>query len=321
MSPPLGTPLDVVLAGDDPVARTVRALAAACARLAHVIARGPLEGALDETVSEADGGADAQTRLDLIADRLMHEALADAPVRWLASEERADVEALTPGAPLAVALDPLDGSSNIAVNAPLGTIFSIRPAHEDAGATFLAPGREQVAAGFVIYGPLTALVLAIGRRVDVYVRDPDDGSFRLSEHAVRCPEDAREFAINASNRRHWAPALQSWFDERLAGKDGPAGRDFNMRWIASLVAEAYRILERGGIFLYPADARAGYAKGRLRLVYEAAPIAYLIEAAGGSALVGDGTRVLDAGAETLHERTPLVFGSRALVAEFAPRLA
>ncbi len=320
MSPPLGTPLDAVLAGDDPVARTVRALAGACARLARVIARGSLGGALDETVIGAAGGADAQTRLDLIADRLMHEALAGAPVRWLASEERADVEALTRGAPLAVALDPLDGSSNIAVNAPLGTIFSIRPARDDPRATFLSPGREQLAAGFVIYGPLTALVVTMGDHVDVYVRDPDDGAFRLAEHAVRCPEDAREFAINASNRRHWAAALQSWFDERIAGAEGPAGRDFNMRWIASLVAEAYRILERGGIFLYPGDTRRGYAKGRLRLVYEAAPMALLVEAAGGRAVVGDGNRVLDVAAASLHERTPLVFGSREMVEHLKFRL-
>lgn len=320
MSPPLGTPLgtplEEVLAGDGPVARTLRALAQACGRLAQVVALGPLQGSLAETVCEAGGGADAQTRLDLAADRLMHEALCGAPVRWLASEERADVEALTPGAPLAVALDPLDGSSNIAVNAPLGTIFSIRPAGEDARETFLAPGRDQLAAGFAIYGPLTALVLTMDEGVDVFVRDPGCGTFRLARQRIHLPEDAREFAINASNRRHWSAGLRTWFDERLQGATGPAGRDFNMRWIASLVAESYRILERGGIFLYPADARPGYERGRLRLLYEAAPVALLVERAGGHAATGDGTRLLDVMGQHVHERIPLIFGSRDAVTEF-----
>ncbi|MGJ3261818.1 MAG: class 1 fructose-bisphosphatase [Salinarimonas sp.] len=316
MSLAFGTPLEEALAGDDPVARTLRAIADACARLAHIVARGPLQGSLAETVSERVGSADAQTRLDVVADRLMQEALEHAPVRWLASEERAGVAALVAGAPLAVALDPLDGSSNIAANAPLGTIFSIRAAGEDALSTFLAPGREQLAAGFAIYGPLTALVLTFGAGVDVFVRDPDDGIFRLARSGIRIPEDTREFAINASNRRHWSSGLQSWFDERLAGEAGPAARDFNMRWIASLVAEAYRILERGGIFLYPADARPGYSRGRLRLVYEAAPIALLVERAGGLAVTGDGMRLLDVTGHDIHERIPLIFGSRDAGAEF-----
>lgn len=297
---------------DRAVAQTILRIADAAARVADLVAQGPLAGALGASVDGAHAAGDDQRHLDVVADRLFHEALAEAPVAHLASEERGDVETLDAGAPLAVALDPLDGSSNIDIDAPVGAIFSVLEAAAEPEASFLRPGSDQLAAGYFVFGPMTALMLTTGRGVDLFVLDRAAGVFRRARAGVRIPVQAREFAINASNRRHWAPGLQAWFDACLAGRDGPLGADYNMRWIASLVAEAFRIFVRGGVFLYPEDGRAGYGAGRLRLLYEAAPIAFLTEQAGGRA--GDGVaRILDRAPATLHARTPLVFGSAAMV--------
>ncbi|WP_349369031.1 class 1 fructose-bisphosphatase [Salinarimonas sp.] len=316
-------PLETRLPDTGPLRETVLRLAEAGARVADLVARGPLAGDLDAAVGDsgAHEAGDAQKHLDLVADRLFHEALAGAPVAWLASEERAEVEALAPGAPLAVALDPLDGSSNIAVNAPLGAIFSILPAIDDPLASFLRPGAAQVAAGFLVFGPTTALVLTLGAGVDRFVLDREAGRFRLAQAGVRIPTQTREFAINASNRRHWAPGLRAFFDDCLLGREGALGADQNMRWIASLVAEAYRILVRGGVFLYPADARRGYEAGRLRRLYEASPMAFVVEQAGGRATDDRGARILDQAPASLHQRTPLVFGSADMVGMVARYVA
>lgn len=305
-------PLETRLPDTGPLRETVLRLAEAGARVADLVARGPLAGDLDAAVADPAGAheaGDAPKHLDLLADRVFHEALAGAPVAWLASEERAEVEALAPGAPLAVALDPLDGSSNIAVNAPLGAIFSILPATDDPLASVVRPGAAQLAAGFFVFGPMTALVLTLGAGVDLFVLDRATGRFRLAQAGVRIPTTAREFAINASNRRHWTPGLRAFFDDCLLGREGALGADQNMRWIASLVAETYRILVRGGVFLYPADARRGYEAGRLRLLYEASPMAFVVEQAGGRATDDRGARILDQAPRSLHQRTPLVFGS------------
>ncbi len=301
-------------AGPD-LAATVGAIAAVAAGLARRIARGPLEGALGREIgANADG--DAQKALDVIADRAFTEALRAAPVRWLASEEADDVVALTPGAPLAVAIDPLDGSSNIDTNVSIGTIFSIRPAREDGAATFLRPGTEQLAAGYVIYGPQTVLMLTLGAGVQAFLLDPDTGTFlRIADGLLVAPA-ASEFAINASNYRFWPRPIRAYVDDLVAGEEGPRGRNFNMRWVASLVAETHRILIRGGIFLYPADKRRGYERGRLRMVYECAPVALLIEQAGGAATDGR-DRILDKLPDSLHARTPFVFGSAEKVARVA----
>ncbi|MGP9821478.1 class 1 fructose-bisphosphatase [Salinarimonas sp. NSM] len=316
----VGAPLETCLATDglhgEAIARTILALASAAVELSGLVARGALESALGAEVGEGHEAGDAQRALDVVADELFLKALAGAPVAAVASEEREDVHALAPGAPLAVAIDPLDGSSNIDVNAPVGAIFSILDAQADAGAdpqaVFLAPGTRQRAAGIFVFGPATTLVVSTGRGVDLHVLDRDAGGFRLARAGVTVPERAREFAINASNRRHWEAPLAAWFGDCLAGREGPLGSDHNMRWIASLVAETYRIFTRGGVYLYPADARAGYARGRLRLVYEGRPIAFLTEQAGGLATDGR-RRILDLEAGTLHERCPLVFGSREMV--------
>ena len=204
---------------------------------------------------------------------------------------------------LIVACDPLDGSSNIGVNVSVGTIFSVLSA---AGGE-LQPGRAQLAAGFFVYGPQTTLLISVGAGTASFRMDAD-GVFRLIDGQVSIPETASEFAVNASNRRHWPPAVQQYIDECLAGSEGSRSRDFNMRWVASLVAETWRVTCRGGVFLYMDDARPGYEAGRLRLVYEAAPVAMLVEQAGG--LASDGRMpILDVIPSELHQRVPLVFGA------------
>jgi fructose-1,6-bisphosphatase I len=286
---------------------TIEALSRAAMELSRNIAAGPLVG-LTGAVGGVNSDGDAQKDIDLAADRIMRAALRTAPVAAVLSEESELPEELDRDAPLCVAIDPLDGSANLENNISVGTIFSIRPRGRDIISTFFEPGSLQCAAGFFIYGPQTALVLALDGRVDVFILDPERHQFALIKRDVRIPPDTPEFAINASNRRHWSSAVRSYIDECLAGVNGERGRDFNMRWIGSLVAEAFRILSRGGVFLYPADARPGYREGRLRLIYEAHPIALIMEWAGGAASNGRG-RILELSARTLHQRVPLIMGS------------
>ena len=210
---------------------------------------------------------------------------------------------------ISIAVDPLDGSSNIDTNMSVGTIFSVLPTPRSIRVTFTQPGAAQLAAGFFVYGPQTSLVLTLGRGVDIFTLDRSENLFKLIRSGVQIPADTAEFAINASNQRHWEPPVQAFIEDCLAGANGARGKDFNMRWIGSLVAEAYRILTRGGIFLYPADAREGYGEGRLRLVYEANPMAFIMEQAGGAASTGR-KRILDLTPSALHQRVPLIMGSR-----------
>lgn len=303
---------DHLRSADSALAATLLAIASAATGVAARIAAGGALGAAAGVNADGDG----QKALDVIADDAFAAALAEAPVRWLASEERETVTPLVEGAPLAVAIDPLDGSGNIDINVSIGSIFAIRPARASGPATFLAPGREQIAAGYVVYGPQTQLVLTTGRGVDAFLLDPASGRFLLAARGVTVARGAAEFAINVSNTRHWPQPVRAFVDDCLAGAQGPLEADFNMRWIAALVVEAHRILNRGGVYLYPADARPAYARGRLRLVYECAPMAMLMEQAGG--LATDGTRpILDIAAESLHARAPLVFGSADLVERVA----
>jgi fructose-1,6-bisphosphatase I len=287
-------------------AAIITALAEAARGLAGVIAAGPLAG-ITETAVGTNCDGDTQKELDVVADRMMHSALSSVPVAGILSEERQLPEMIDPHAPFCVAIDPLDGSANLQNNISVGTIFSIRPRGQNALASFFEPGTLQRAAGFFIYGPQICLVLALDRSVDLFVLDPATAEFVLLRRGLRVPENAAEFAINASNRRHWASAVRSYVDECLQGTAGPRGCDYNMRWIASLVAESYRILMRGGIFLYPADARPGYRDGRLRLVYEAHPMALIMEWAGGAASNGR-SRILELSARSPHQRSPLVMG-------------
>jgi len=288
-------------------AAVIEALSGAAVELSRTIAAGPLCGITGKAGGVNPDG-DSQKDIDIAADRLMRAALRTAPVAAVLSEEAELPEELDRDAPLCVAIDPLDGSANLENNISVGTIFSVRPRGRDVISTFFEPGSVQCAAGFFIYGPQTVLVLALDGRVDFLILDPGAGRFVLVRRGVRILQDTPEFAINASNRRHWSSAVRSYIDDCLAGASGECGQNFNMRWIGSLVAEAYRILVRGGVFLYPADARPGYREGRLRLLYEAHPIALIMEWAGGAASSGRG-RILELSARTLHQRVPLIMGS------------
>ncbi|APX91094.1 fructose-bisphosphatase [Brevirhabdus pacifica] len=275
-------------------------------KTARLIARGEIEGDLAKAAGTNTDG-DAQKALDVIADEAFMAALAGSDVRYYASEEQDSVVELNGQGGLGLAIDPLDGSSNIDTNVSIGAIFGIYPAGPDGDATFLRPGRELIAAGYAIYGPQCSVVLTVGDGILKFVLDPETQEFVQVASPAGVGIDSAEYAINASNYRHWTKPVRAYVDDLVAGAEGPRGRNFNLRWVASLVAETHRILTRGGIFLYPSDAREGYAHGRLRLVYECAPIAFLVEAAGGMASNGSDP-ILDIVPDELHARSPLVFG-------------
>ncbi|WP_138466827.1 class 1 fructose-bisphosphatase [Poseidonocella sp. HB161398] len=292
----------------------MEALSRTAAGLAQTIAAGPLGGALGTELGEnADG--DRQKALDVMADEAFLAAVRGTGIRHYASEERDEVLTVDADGPLALAIDPLDGSSNIDVNASIGTIFAVSPAAMAPGASVLRDGHALIAAGYFIYGPSTQLVATFGEGVLRFVLDPASGRFRAAGR-LEIPAETREFAINASNYRHWSRPVRSFVDDCLSGQEGPCGRNWNMRWIASLVAETHRILTRGGIFLYPGDGRKGYEQGRLRMAYECQPIALLIEQAGGRATNGT-ERMLDQVPLSLHARAPFVFGSARAVERLA----
>ncbi|MGI9388117.1 MAG: class 1 fructose-bisphosphatase [Methyloligellaceae bacterium] len=298
------------------VAKTVCALADAGQTISELVGRGPLAGSMGAIVGDnADG--DTQKELDRLANDCVIAALNRAPVAYIASEELEDAVATGhEDAPLCVAIDPLDGSSNIETNVSVGTIFSVLPRVENTTDSicrqFFQPGSSQLAAGYLIYGPHTALVLTVGEGTHIFTLDRDDGAYKLTKAHVRVPDSTSEFAINMSNYRHWDDELRTYIDDCLAGADGARGKNFNTRWIASMVAECHRILRRGGIYLYPKDARPGYGEGRLRLVYEGNPIAFLMTEAGGSATTGHDP-ILDLVPTDIHQRVPLIFGSAAEV--------
>jgi fructose-1,6-bisphosphatase I len=289
------------------VGEVIEAIAAAAVELAALIADGPLAG-----ITGRNGGinpdGDQQKDIDVAADDIMRRALRHAPVAAILSEEAALPQTLNAEAPLCVAIDPLDGSANLENNISVGTIFSIRPRGHDILSTFFEPGTAQCAAGFIVYGPQTTFILALNASVDIFILDRRTREFVLTARGVRVACDTPEFAINASNRRHWHGPVRSYIDECLAGTNNGGAADFNMRWIGSLVAESLRILVRGGVFLYPADARPSYREGRLRLLYEAHPMALVMEWAGGAASTGR-RRILELGARTPHQRVPLIMGS------------
>jgi fructose-1,6-bisphosphatase I len=288
-------------------ATTIDAVASAAVEIAAIIGKGRLS-TIPGLATGRNSDGDLQRDLDLSADAILRRCLRKAPLAALASEEASDAEIGDHTGKICVAIDPLDGSSNIDINMTVGTIFSILPAPQDVSLCFSQRGSAQIAAGFVTYGPQTSLVLTVGQGVDIFTLDREAACFKQVADGVRIPLQASEFAINASNRRHWDAPVRAFIDECLAGLDGPADRDFNMRWVASLVADAYRILTRGGVFLYPSDARPGYGDGRLRLVYEAHPMAFIFEQAGGAASTGR-ERILDLAARTLHQRVPLIMGA------------
>jgi fructose-1,6-bisphosphatase I len=238
----------------------------------------------------------------------MAMAKSTGVVAAAASEEEDDARAITPGAPYLLLFDPLDGSSNIEVNVSIGTIFSILPAKAGENA-FLQSGRNQAAAGYCVYGPQTTLVLTLGQGVAAFTMDPPTGQFVQTGANIRIPEKTKEFAINMSNMRHWADPVRAYIDECLAGDAGPRAKNFNMRWIASMVADVHRVLTRGGVFMYPWDKREPGKPGKLRLMYEANPMSLLVEQAGGRSF--DGTQqILDIQPTGLHQRVSVMLGSK-----------
>ena len=294
----------------------ILSIALACKAISRRVASGPFGPAFDAEL-EVNVHGEEQKMLDVVANDIFlrtHEW--SGLLAGMVSEEIAAVEPIPsryPKGKYLLVFDPLDGSSNIDVNVAVGSIFSIlrapRPGIDAREEDFLQEGAQQVCAGYAIYGPATMLVLTVGSSVHGFTLDAPLGEFFLTHPDIAIPAATSEFAINASNSRFWEPAVKRYVDECLAGRAGPRGKDFNMRWIASLVAEAHRILMRGGVFLYPRDLKQPERPGRLRLLYEANPIAFLIEQAGGLASTGR-SRILNARPQTLHERIPLVFGSR-----------
>jgi fructose-1,6-bisphosphatase I len=294
----------------------IEVVARACKRIAISVNKGALGDVLGTAGSENVQG-EVQKKLDVIANEVLVEANEwGGHLAAMASEEMDSVHVVPnryPQGEYLLLFDPLDGSSNIEVNVSIGTIFSVlRKVGHSRGvdeADFLQPGRQQAAAGYCVYGPQTTLVLTVGDGVAMFTLDRETGSWVLTEDGVRIPEDTREFAINMSNMRHWAPPVRRYIDECLAGKEGPRGKDFNMRWVASMVADVHRILTRGGIFMYPWDKREPDKPGKLRLMYEANPMSFLVEQAGGAATNGV-ERILDVVPKKLHERVSVILGSK-----------
>jgi fructose-1,6-bisphosphatase I len=291
-------------------------VARACKRIAIAVNKGALGDVLGSAGSENVQG-EVQKKLDVISNEVLIEANEwGGHLAAMASEEMDTIHVVPnryPQGEYMLLFDPLDGSSNIDVNVSIGTIFSVLRkvghARGVAEEDFLQPGRHQAAAGYCVYGPQTTLVLTVGDGVAMFTLDRETGSWVLTQSEVQIPEDTREFAINMSNMRHWAPPVRRYIDECLAGKEGPRGKDFNMRWVASMVADVHRILTRGGVFLYPWDKREPDKPGKLRLLYEANPMAFLVEQAGGAASNGM-QRILDITPGKLHERVSVILGSR-----------
>lgn len=291
-------------------------VARACKSIAIATGKGALGNVLGNAGSTNVQG-EAQKKLDVLSNEILLEANEwGGHLAALASEEMDEPYPIPnryPKGNYLLVFDPLDGSSNIDVNVSVGTIFSVLQCPEGVtepdAACFLQPGSRQVAAGYTVYGPSTTLVLTLGEGVYQFTLDKELGAFMLTRSAIRIPEDTSEFAINMSNQRHWEAPVQRYVDEMVAGKDGPRGRDFNMRWVASMVADVHRILTRGGIFMYPIDAKCRAKGGKLRLLYEANPMAFIVEQAGGAASTGH-QRMLDVQPTALHQRVPVFLGSK-----------
>jgi len=290
------------------------ALANTCITLSDEVAQGALIGILG-SAGTGNVQGEVQQKLDVIANDLLIAGVQSCQsLAGIASEEIEDPLPVGKGVgDYLLLFDPLDGSSNIDVNVSIGTIFSIlkkpNPNAPLTSADFLQAGRTQVAAGYVVYGPQTTLAISLGEGVDVFTLDSVSGEFLLIKQGVQISESTREFAINMSNMRHWAPPVKRYVDECLAGSGGVRQKDFNMRWIASMVADVHRVLSRGGVFMYPWDQRDPKKPGKLRLMYEANPMGFLVEQAGGAVINGVDT-ILDLQPQALHERVSVILGSK-----------
>ncbi len=287
-------------------------LMVACKDIAYKVQLGSLAGVLGSAEQENVQG-ECQKKLDVIANDLLKNSLRAMPqVKGLASEEEADPVACNPEGEFLVLFDPLDGSSNIDVNVTVGTIFSVLAARPEDDANhesiYLQTGERQVAAGYVLYGPSTLLVLSTGNGTHVFTFDPRIGEFSLQRESVKIPATTKEFAINMSNQRFWLPEMQNYVADLLRGEEGPLEKRYNMRWIASMVAEIHRIITRGGIFMYPYDSREPSKPGKLRLMYEGNPMSMLIEQAGGKATTAF-EDIMQVEPTSIHQRVSVVMGS------------
>jgi fructose-1,6-bisphosphatase I len=288
-------------------------IARACKAISHAVSKGELADVLGAAGTDNVQG-EAQKKLDVISNEVLVEANSwGGSLAAMASEEMDEPYQIPneyPKGRYLLLFDPLDGSSNIDVNVSIGTIFSILECPPDVTdpdeSSFLQPGAKQVAAGFAVYGPSTVMVLTVGHGTVGFTLDREVGTWVLTQPRIEIPVSTKEFAINASNARNWPAPVKRYIDECLAGKDGPLGKDYNMRWVASMVADVYRILVRGGVFMYPADAK--HKEGRLRLLYEANPMAFIVEQAGGAASTGT-QRIMDVQPHKLHQRIGVVLGS------------
>ncbi|MES2298025.1 MAG: class 1 fructose-bisphosphatase [Pseudomonadota bacterium] len=297
----------------------IEVVARACKTISHAVGKGALGDVLGSADVENIQG-EVQKKLDVISNEILLEANEwGGHLAAMASEEMESIHPIPnryPKGEYLLLFDPLDGSSNIDINVSIGTIFSVLKAPEGMGtpseADFMQAGSRQVAAGYAVYGPQTMLVLTTGNGVNCFTLDREMGSWVLTTRNMRIPEETKEFAINMSNARHWHAPVTRYVDEMLAGKTGPRGKDFNMRWIAAMVADVHRILNRGGVFMYPADLRDPSMPGKLRLMYEANPMAMIVEQAGGAATDGR-ARILDIVPHKLHQRVPVFLGSKSEV--------
>jgi fructose-1,6-bisphosphatase I len=297
----------------------IEVVARACKAISHQVSKGALGGVLGSMETENVQG-EVQKKLDVLSNEILLEANEwGGHLAGMASEEMDkayQIPGRYPKGAYLLVFDPLDGSSNIDVNVSVGTIFSVLRCPERNGQSgdlgedaFLQPGTEQVAAGYAIYGPQTMLILTLGNGVKGFTLDRELGSFVLTHDHMKVPETTQEFAINMSNQRHWEPPVTRYVEELLAGKTGPLGKDYNMRWVAAMVADVHRILTRGGLFMYPRDSREPEKPGKLRLMYEANPMSFIIEQAGGASTNGV-QRILDIQPTSLHQRVAVFLGSK-----------
>jgi len=302
----------------------IEVVARACKTISIAVGKGALGGVLGDAGTPGEQSiniqGEAQKKLDVLSNDILLEANAwGGHLAGLASEEMEHSQPIPDAfqrGNYLLLFDPLDGSSNIDVNISVGTIFSVLRCPDDVTSPrdqdFLQPGNEQVCAGYTTYGPSTMLVLTVGHGTHVFTLDREVGSFVMTRRDVRIPEETKEFAVNMSNQRHWQPPMQAYVRDLLAGREGPRGKDFNMRWVASMVADVHRLLTRGGVFIYPLDAKCAAQGGKLRLMYEANPMAFIVEQAGGAASTGR-ERLMALQPTGLHQRVPVFLGSRAEV--------
>jgi fructose-1,6-bisphosphatase I len=307
-----------------PLASLLLTLAQSCINISALVERGELAGVLGATDQENVQG-ETQKKLDVIANDLLKTDLQSNPVvAALASEEEDTSIALHEGGQYLVAFDPLDGSSNIDINGQIGTIFSVLPRVEQlaisAEVQFLQAGKNQVAAGYAIYGASTQLVINLGKATTVFTLDPEAKTFLLTQTALDIPADTQEFSINMSNQRFWFAPMRNYIQTLLDGETGPRGKRYNMRWNASMVGDVHRVLLRGGIFIYPSDSRNPKQPAKLRLLYEANPMSLLVEGAGGKAFT-EQERILEVAPSELHQRVAVILGSATEVATALDYLA